>query len=116
MNTDVEQGADTFIPFSSGKLETLITETGYFSSTTTSKTFNIATLLPNIYNNLTTDNFLFKINSVYSGVAGGAHDRVYIYPTLSYNSTTGTLTLSKCGHSEGNGSIAIGSASILLYN
>ena len=90
------RGADTWSPF---KKSLKILKVGYAKDKFYSNTFDVTRLLPNVYTELTSDNFFFKNIKVIGDRSGGA-----VWETqssISYNPNTGIVTATAAGKLSG---------------
>ena len=86
------RGADTWSPFKKS-LKTL--KVGYAQDKFYSTTFDVTSLLPNVYTELTSDNFFFKNIKVGGDRSGGAAWETQ--SSISYNPNTGIVTATAAG-------------------
>ena len=92
------RGADTWSPFKKS-LKTL--KVGYAQNKFYSNTFDVTRLLPNVYTELTSDNFFFKNIKVIGDRSGGAAWEAQ--SSISYNPNTGIVTATAAGKLTGGG-------------
>ena len=85
--TDPSRADDSFIPFKS-KL-TCIKIASQTGNSTWGNTFNCATIVPD-YQELTVDNFYYRITGRTKYASGGAE---HVYASISYNASNGDVSV-----------------------
>ena len=85
-----ERGADSFSPFNSGEVETIVIGS---NTSFSQQTFDVKSLLPNDYTRLTSDDFYFTNLSI-TTVKGFSSSNTTTPLTVSYDASTGILTVS----------------------
>ena len=72
----------------------LVIKTIGTTNSTAARTFNVTSILPDMYNKLTKNNF--AVSNCYIATTRGGADSKNIYLINSYNNSTGVLSCSRC--------------------